>query len=139
MKRVILYKREAVSLNNHHLTGSRHLTATLDHRLLSETSLVREEEKRNNWFKMATSSLVVLFVLTVSCLLMAQGSQAKSLKNNNIDCCALPPVSGRCLAYMPRYYFDPETKSCTRFIYGGCLGNCNKFISVDKCLEACKK
>nr|CAD7578764.1 unnamed protein product [Timema californicum] len=43
--------------------------------------------------------------------------------------CALPPVSGKCLAYMPRYYFDPETKSCTRFVYGGCLGNCNKFIS----------
>nr|CAD7418367.1 unnamed protein product [Timema cristinae] len=40
---------------------------------------------------------------------------------------------------MPRYYFDPETQSCTRFVYGGCLGNCNKFISVDKCLEACKK
>nr|CAD7444687.1 unnamed protein product [Timema bartmani] len=51
--------------------------------------------------------------------------------------CALPPVSGRCLAYMPRYYFDPETKSCARFIYGGCLGNCNKFISstlADICL-----
>nr|CAD7203086.1 unnamed protein product [Timema douglasi] len=88
---------------------------------------------------MATSSLVVFFVLTVSCLLMAPRAHAKSLKNNNIDCCALPPVSGKCLAYMPRYYFDPETKSCTRFVYGGCLGNCNKFISVDKCLEACKK
>nr|CAD7266790.1 unnamed protein product [Timema shepardi] len=55
------------------------------------------------------------------------------------ECCALPPVSGKCLAYMPRYYFDPETKSCTRFVYGGCLGNCNKFISEDKCLEACNK
>nr|CAD7415567.1 unnamed protein product [Timema poppensis] len=107
-----------------------------------------------------TSSLVVFFVLTVSCLLMAPRSHAKSLKNNNIDYvdliisvslqnlniiiilfpgCALPPVSGKCLAYMPRYYFDPETKSCTRFVYGGCLGNCNKFISEDKCLEACKK
>nr|CAD7194783.1 unnamed protein product [Timema douglasi] len=41
--------------------------------------------------------------------------------------CSRHPRSGVCLAYMPKYYFDPQTNSCGQFIYGGCSGNCNRF------------
>ncbi len=42
-----------------------------------------------------------------------------------------------CLAYFEKYYFDPETETCKKFIYGGCGGNLNKFDSVKDCLAHC--
>jgi hypothetical protein len=33
--------------------------------------------------------------------------------------CSLPPVRGPCRARIPRFHYDPETKSCKEFIYGG--------------------
>ena len=45
--------------------------------------------------------------------------------------------AGNCLAYNPRFYFDHETKSCKRFIYGGCGGNANRFVSRSECMDRC--
>ena len=33
--------------------------------------------------------------------------------------CSLPAVRGPCRARIPRFYYDPESKSCQEFIYGG--------------------
>ncbi|XP_076321612.1 thrombin inhibitor hemalin-like isoform X2 [Tachypleus tridentatus] len=52
--------------------------------------------------------------------------------------CHLEPDSGLCDAYMPRFYFDPETRTCELFIYGGCGGNENNFKTEEECLDTCK-
>lgn len=36
--------------------------------------------------------------------------------------CELTPDAGTCEAYFVRYYFDPVTKKCTTFVWGGCDG-----------------
>jgi hypothetical protein len=36
-----------------------------------------------------------------------------------------------------RYGYDPESKSCQQFVYGGCLGNNNRFSSRDECEAVC--
>ncbi|XP_076360449.1 actinia tenebrosa protease inhibitors-like [Tachypleus tridentatus] len=54
------------------------------------------------------------------------------------DSCHLQPDSGKCLAYLPRFYFDPETETCEEFIYGGCGGNENNFETIEECLKTCK-
>lgn len=47
--------------------------------------------------------------------------------------CELVPDGGVCNAYIPKYYFDYETKECKEFIWGGCGG----VVPFDT-LEACK-
>lgn len=43
----------------------------------------------------------------------------------------------RCMAYMPMYHFDSESKLCKGFIYGGCGGSDNKFQTLQDCVETC--
>ncbi|OXA55315.1 Kunitz-type serine protease inhibitor Hg1 [Folsomia candida] len=38
-----------------------------------------------------------------------------------------------------RYYFDPETKSCTKFGYTGRNGNANKWILRADCVAKCEE
>ncbi len=53
------------------------------------------------------------------------------------DRCDLPKDAGPCLAYMPRWYFDLENSRCKQFIYGGCQGNKNRFMTQEDCRVSC--
>ncbi|XP_054710524.1 actinia tenebrosa protease inhibitors-like [Uloborus diversus] len=55
------------------------------------------------------------------------------------DICELPSESGKCLIYFIRYFFNKDTGSCEKFIYGGCQGNENNFETVEECEQTCKK
>jgi len=37
------------------------------------------------------------------------------------------------------YYFDSDDKQCKVFDYGGCLGNSNKFESINECRMKCEE
>uniref|UniRef100_UPI00398F8371 kunitz-type protease inhibitor 1-like isoform X2 n=1 Tax=Pristiophorus japonicus TaxID=55135 RepID=UPI00398F8371 len=52
--------------------------------------------------------------------------------------CVYPPVTGRCRADFSRFYYNPFSKSCERFTYGGCDGNENRFEKEKECMQACK-
>ena len=54
-----------------------------------------------------------------------------------ISDCSLPIVSGPCFAYFPRFSYHTSTNNCTRFVYGGCQGNANNFLTVEECNKAC--
>ena len=53
------------------------------------------------------------------------------------DACYLPKISGPCEGYFPTWYYDTGRKQCGQFVYGGCLGNANKFKSREECEELC--
>lgn len=38
-----------------------------------------------------------------------------------------------------RYYYDEERGTCRIFIYSGCAGNQNNFVSYESCTEFCSK
>lgn len=52
--------------------------------------------------------------------------------------CSLPLEVGPCRMKLPRFYYNPATKSCEQFIYGGCRGNDNRFGIISACEDACK-
>nr|CAD7403319.1 unnamed protein product [Timema cristinae] len=53
------------------------------------------------------------------------------------EACFLPKIEGPCEGYYPTWHYDAERKQCRQFIYGGCLGNNNKFQTREECDELC--
>lgn len=52
--------------------------------------------------------------------------------------CALPIRRGVCRALIPRWSYDPTTKDCKEFKFGGCDGNSNNFGNYKQCMEICR-
>ncbi|XP_008117945.2 kunitz-type serine protease inhibitor PPTI-like [Anolis carolinensis] len=51
--------------------------------------------------------------------------------------CHLPPDAGPCFGYIPRYFYNPKSDKCEKFIYGGCRGNQNNFKTFKSCHYTC--
>ncbi|KAG8198783.1 hypothetical protein JTE90_007093 [Oedothorax gibbosus] len=51
--------------------------------------------------------------------------------------CTLEKTEGPCPGYFPRYFFNNETNQCEKFIYGGCRGNENNFLTKRRCEKKC--
>ena len=53
------------------------------------------------------------------------------------EACSLPKERGSCRNYTVKWYFDMKYGGCTRFWYGGCEGNANRFNSQEECERIC--
>lgn len=51
--------------------------------------------------------------------------------------CALKTDRGPCRNYSVSWYYDIEYGGCSRFWYGGCEGNGNRFSSQEECQDVC--
>ncbi|KAG5871898.1 hypothetical protein JTB14_030952 [Gonioctena quinquepunctata] len=61
------------------------------------------------------------------------------VKPQGTDRCGLPKVVGQCEGYYPIWYYDKDLKNCAQFVYGGCLGNNNRFETREECMGLCVK
>ena len=53
--------------------------------------------------------------------------------------CYLPKAEGICKGSNQMWHYDPKFKQCNTFIYGGCLGNANRFSGREQCERTCVK
>ena len=53
------------------------------------------------------------------------------------EICKLSADAGKCSNSLTRYYYDPQLDDCRRFIYGGCHGNANRFLTYSDCATTC--
>ncbi|XP_017038504.1 male accessory gland serine protease inhibitor-like [Drosophila kikkawai] len=78
---------------------------------------------------------LIIFVAVFTALV----ATSLALKN---EICGLPHSKDgenglHCLAYMPSWTYDSEQNKCIKFIYGGCGGNLNRFMSQNLCERMC--
>nr|XP_020633621.1 carboxypeptidase inhibitor SmCI-like [Pogona vitticeps] len=52
--------------------------------------------------------------------------------------CTLPSERGPCQGRHTRYYYNPKSRTCEKFVYSGCSGNGNRFYSAQACKETCE-
>uniref|UniRef100_A0A8C6D284 Kunitz-type protease inhibitor 2 n=1 Tax=Moschus moschiferus TaxID=68415 RepID=A0A8C6D284_MOSMO len=77
----------------------------------------------------------VLLALLASLLL--SGAEAAEEERGVHDLCHLPRRVGRCRAAFPRWWYNVTDGSCQQFVYGGCDGNGNNYMSKEECLAQC--
>ena len=52
--------------------------------------------------------------------------------------CFERPDSGPGRGFFQVFAWDARTKKCTQFVYGGMLGNRNRFDTSEECKRACR-
>ncbi|KFD54799.1 hypothetical protein M514_04233 [Trichuris suis] len=53
--------------------------------------------------------------------------------------CSLSIDSGTCANVQTRYAYDRQQRKCVAFMYNGCGGNLNNFLTMEDCIEVCQK
>ena len=82
-------------------------------------------------------SLVLLSISASFVVLAPSAASAAPLPISLAATCASPPDAGPCRAAFSRHYYNSTAGSCAEFVWGGCGGNANNYVSRSACEAAC--
>lgn len=105
----------------------------------TETTTDLSHKKSAKRFASNQPEEVMIFVLYKSCFHSAKTNDQLTLEFYFSVACFLPKIAGPCDGYYPSWYYDPNRRQCLQFIYGGCLGNNNKFQTLQECESLCSQ
>ncbi|XP_022817707.1 papilin-like isoform X2 [Spodoptera litura] len=100
------------------------------------------DDNFGHWYYNSTREQCVPF-LYGGCLGNANNFKTKELCQKQCDSkavkgqCDLPIEQGSCAGNFSRWGFNPDTRSCEQFIWGGCEGNSNRFNTEAACQMRC--
>uniref|UniRef100_A0A8D0BWN7 Tissue factor pathway inhibitor n=1 Tax=Salvator merianae TaxID=96440 RepID=A0A8D0BWN7_SALMN len=77
------------------------------------------------------------FWLAGAVLLFLTQSGAEKALRKITKICLQPPEEGPCRALLGRWFYNITSQTCEEFSYGGCLGNENRFLSLEECSSFC--
>ncbi|KAM9587618.1 kunitz-type protease inhibitor 2 [Morphnus guianensis] len=77
--------------------------------------------------------LLLLLLPTAAAIDARPGPEGPPL----LELCSLPKAVGQCRASMPRWWFNITGGLCQSFVFGGCKGNANNFLTERECQESC--
>ncbi|XP_037086586.1 papilin-like [Pollicipes pollicipes] len=75
------------------------------------------------------------FLNLADCQQMCQAEEMPQLSDREV--CALERAPGFCLGRLLRFFYDAEERRCRPFMYTGCDGNANSFLTFRDCSTAC--
>lgn len=67
----------------------------------------------------------------------SQDAEDRPIDFNYEEYCVPKADTGLCRAAFTRWYYNTETNSCDIFIFGGCKGNKNNYVSKEECMHYC--
>ncbi|XP_061065789.1 spleen trypsin inhibitor I-like [Eubalaena glacialis] len=80
-------------------------------------------------------ALLVLLGTLVAC---TPGGKHKShARDSQPAFCLEPQYAGPCRAQKVRYFYNAKSGQCEIFMYGGCRGNKNNFLTAEDCMKTC--
>jgi hypothetical protein len=104
-----------------------------------------EEREIKSFIKIGFSGLLAV-ALSAFCGFAQAGEKGEDLarqrpdkppvRENLPENCLLKPDKGPCKAIFWKYYFNPKTKKCEEFLYGGCDGVV-PFETQEECQATC--
>ncbi|XP_035477824.1 kunitz-type protease inhibitor 2 isoform X2 [Scophthalmus maximus] len=67
----------------------------------------------------------------------SEPAATESVPLQDTEHCAAEPQVGPCRAAFQHWFYNSQTGICQSFIYGGCRGNKNNYVSKESCMATC--
>lgn len=82
-------------------------------------------------------STILSTTATTAITISSSSSSSIPRRDSTNERCSLKVEHGTCKNYVHKWFFNKTEGKCHTFVYGGCLGNENRFNTEEECMHYC--